>query len=128
MKDTDKSTQVLWHDRKHHLWWPISFHRYEMKNGRVFYTKGLFSTTVDEVLIYRITDIRLKRTLMQKIFGTGTIVLSLRGDSESELALINIKNPNNVRDMLSNAVESSRHSHNVVGREFYADGLYVEEP
>lgn len=119
-------SNTIWKDRKHHLWWPISFQRYELRNSRIYQTVGLFSTSVDEVLLYRITDIHLKRSFLQKIFGTGTITLTVRGDSDPELKLVNIKNPNRVREILSTEVETSRVNHRVVGREFYGEDVHSD--
>ena len=64
--------EVKWRDRKHHLWFPFSFTIYEVRNERLYVQRGLFSTSFDETLLYRVTDLRLTRTLGQKIFGTGT--------------------------------------------------------
>jgi tRNA1(Val) A37 N6-methylase TrmN6 len=123
----NKST-VTWKDRKHHLWWPLSFQKYELRNGRLYQTIGLFSTSIDEVLLYRITDIQLTRTLGQKIFGTGTITLFIKGDSDKELSLVNIKHPKRVRELLSREVENARMQYNVVGREFYGGCTHIDGP
>lgn len=119
-------TPVIWKDRKHRMWWPLSFKRYILKEGRLFQNFGLFSTSVDEVLLYRITDIHLQQSLPQKLFGTGTIILTIRGDKDAELALVNIKHPNRVREILSREVENARVAHRVVGREFYGEDVHAD--
>ena len=48
---------VLWKDRKHFMWFPFSFTKYEVRNNRLYTQRGLLSTTYDEVLLYRILDI-----------------------------------------------------------------------
>ena len=63
----------LWHDRKRILGMPISFTRYQFDTERLTVAKGLLTTVVDEILLYRILDIKETRTLGQKIFGVGTI-------------------------------------------------------
>ena len=62
--------KIIWQDRKHFMWFPISFTKYEIKNDRLYQETGLFSTHYDELLLYRITDLCLRRNLAQKIFGT----------------------------------------------------------
>ena len=102
------NNNTVWKDRKHFLWFPISFTKYEIKNERLYQETGLFNTHYDELLLYRITDLCLKRSLAQKIFGTGTIVLSTKADSDKEVLLKNVKNPKEVKDLISHLVEEAR--------------------
>ena len=111
--------EILWRDRKHHLWFPFSFTKYYIQNGRLHQERGLLSTVHEETILYRITDITLKRTLAHKIFGTGTIVLKVQADSHPVQHLVNIKYPEDVRSYLSDLVDEERSSRNVAGREMY---------
>lgn len=116
------NSNVLWKDRKHFMWFPFSFTKYEVKDDRLYTQKGLLSTTFDEVLLYRITDIKLTRSLGQKIFGTGTVELCTRVDHDKHILLVNIKDPIRVNKLLSDIVEDARDKKNVVGKEFYGGG------
>lgn len=115
------NNNTVWKDRKHFMWFPISFTKYEIKNERLYQETGLFNTHYDELLLYRITDLCLKRSLAQKIFGTGTIVLSTKADSDKEVLLKNVKNPKEVKDLISHLVEEARNRKKVVGKEFFDD-------
>ena len=115
------NNNTVWKDRKHFMWFQISFTKYEIKNGRLYQETGLFNTHYDELLLYRITDLCLKRSLAQKIFGTGTIVLSTKADSDKEVLLKNVKNPKEVKDLISHLVEEARDRKKVVGKEFFDD-------
>ena len=115
MKDKD----ILWYDRKRILWFPFTFTKYWIKNGRLYIQEGLFSTKYDELLLYRIIDISLERTLSQKIFGTGTIILSTRADNDKVLKITNITNSEKVKDLLSELVEEARNKKKVNGKEFF---------
>ena len=114
MKDT-----ILWQDRKRILGMPISFTKYLIKNNRLYVSKGLFSTDENEILLYRILDLTLKRTLLDKILGVGTIKLITCDPTDKELYLEKIKKPKEIRDMLSNIVERQRKELNIKGREMY---------
>ncbi len=114
------STIIKWQDRKHFMWFPFSFTKYQLSNDRIYTQKGLLNTKYDEVLLYRIVDITLQRSLAQKIFGTGTIILTCRADTESEVRLINIKQPISVKNMLSEDIEHSRGHRRVIGKEFWS--------
>lgn len=121
MKETN-----IWQDRKHFMWFPFSFTKYSIKNERLYQETGLISTHYDELLLYRITDICLKRSFAQKIYGTGTVVLYTKADSNREVLLKNIKNPKQVTDLISKLVEEIRDKRNVVGKEFFADSLDLD--
>lgn len=111
--------EVIWSDRKRILGMPISFTKYELKNKRIYTSRGLFLTSEDEVLLYRILDFSLERTLLDRILGVGTVTLYTCDKSDKELKLEKIKNPKAVRDMLSDLVEDERRKLNLKGREMY---------
>lgn len=115
-----ENTNILWKDRKHHLWFPISFTSYYIEDDRLMIKKGLLSTTLDETLLYRIIDISFQQTLAGKIFGTGNVILKTKADASGEIVLENIAKPLEVRKMLSKLVEESRDRRNIVGKEFYS--------
>lgn len=111
---------IHWKDRKHHLWFPFSFTKYYIEDERLMIQTGLFNTTLEETLLYRIVDITMKQGLGGKIFGTGNLIIKAKVDSTPEIMLENISNPTKIRAMLSRMVEESRQSRNVVGKEFYS--------
>ena len=115
-----ENTDILWKDKKHHLWFPLSFTTYYIEDDRLMIKKGFFNTTLDETLLYRIVDITFRQSLGEKIFGTGNIILKTKADADRDITLVNIKQPLEVRKMLSRMVEESRDRRNVVGKEFYS--------
>lgn len=110
---------VLWKDRKRILGLPISFTKYEVTNDRFITNCGLFTTTTNETLLYRILDIKLVRKFSQKIFGVGTITLYSADRSDGEYEIKNIKKPAEVRKFLSKIIEHERHAKGITGREMY---------
>lgn len=123
----DKDVTVQWKDRKHWMWFPFSFTKYALKNDRLYTDTGFFNTHYDELLLYRVTDICLNRTLWQKLFGTGTITLSTRIDTNKEILLVNIKNPLQVKEILSDAIEKARDSRDLVRKDFFGAGGLDED-
>ena len=123
-----KSNNEIWSDRKRILGLPISFTKYTIKKNRLYSSTGLFSTKEDELLLYRILDFKLEITLINKIFGVGTITLYTCDETDRELKLIRIKNPKEVRDLLSEIVEEARNQNKVKGREMFgvSRGEYIE--
>ncbi len=117
----DSANTPLWKDRKHHLWFPLSFTKYSIENDRLMITEGFLSTTINETLLYRIVDLTLHRTVGHRLFGTGDIIIKAKADATPEIILKNISKPLKVRNLISQAVEESRQHRNVVGKEFYSD-------
>ena len=122
--DPKKTSPVLWKDRKHHLWFPLSFTKYRIQDDRLYKDVGLFTTVSDEVMLYRIIDLTLVRTFAQKIFGTGTVLVTCRMNREEVIKLENIANPKKVKDYISRLVEQERTKRNVVGKEFFGADIH----
>lgn len=126
-KRTDQDP-ILWKDRKRFLGMPLSFTRYEVTDDRLVTSVGLFSTETDEILLYRILDLKMRRSFGQKLCGVGTIVLYTADKSNKTLELLNVKRPNQVRNFLSKAVETVRLNMGLAGREIYGvAGAPVDE-
>ena len=99
---------VLWRDRKRNLGLPLSFTVYKLKEDRLFLQQGFFTTRYEETLLYRVRDLSLRRTLWQKIFGVGSIVVTSSDKSNPYLELKNIKNTMEVKELLHDKVEDMR--------------------
>ena len=67
--------EILWADTKRILGMPISFTKYRVDENRLYCKRGFLKVETDELLLYRIMDIRSSQTLGQRIFGVGTVVL-----------------------------------------------------
>lgn len=115
--------EVLWKDRKRYMGMPLSFTRYQLTKTKLTVKKGLFNTSHDDILLYRILDIELHRSFGQKIFGVGTITIHAQDRSTPELILKNIKKSEAFADYLGNIVEKVRDSKRVTGREMYGAGI-----
>lgn len=109
----------LWQDRKRtFLGLPWSFTKYRLTEEKLFITTGLFNTKEEEIRLYRIMDMTLKRSLGEKIFRLGTIHLCSADKSTPEIDLKRIKKSVDVRDLLSDLVEKQRTKKGITSREF----------
>lgn len=111
--------KILWKDRKRYLGLPISFTVYSLDNNRLYLKKGFLNSVTDELLLYRILDVKLSRSLGQKIFGVGTIVLSTADQSNPILTIKNVRNSDRTRKLLSNIVERERNEKRIMGKEMF---------
>ena len=113
--------EILWKDRKRHLGLPLSFTKYSLSEDRLFYERGLFSTTLDEVQLYRVRDVRVIRTLGQKIFGVGTVHLISSDKSCPDMQLENIKQPIETKELIVDLVNKARRANRVRSSELLED-------
>lgn len=98
----------LWKDRKRILGLPITFTRYRLSEDRIFRETGLLNLKEEEVLLYRVQDLELKRSLFQRIFGVGTVCVHSSDKTTPHLDLLNIKNPREVKELLHRQVEEKK--------------------
>lgn len=101
---------------------PWTFTKYKVDDERLTCKKGLLKTETDEILLYRILDIKSRETLGQKLFGVGTVTLYCSDKSSGVFELQNVKKPEQVRRFLSDLVEKKRTESGVKGREIYGSG------
>ena len=118
----------IWQDRKRNwLGLPWTFTKYALTEDRLFVSTGLLKTVENEVRLYRILDLSLTRNLMQRIVGTGTIIVSSADKTLGEFELKNIKNPAEVKETLSEIVEKNRDQKRVTSREFMGEDDLLDE-
>ena len=100
--------EYLWKDRKRYFGMPLSFTRYSLSDDRLFLSVGFFSIKDEEVLLYRIRDITTSRTLWQRLFGVGTVIVASSDKTMPNLVLKNIKDPIFVKELIHKQVEETK--------------------
>ncbi len=96
---------------------PFTFTTYTITKNKLIYKTGFLNTNEDEVLLYRIVDQTKKRSLFQRIFGLGTIIVNSKDKTCPELEIKNIKDVNEFYETLSTSIERSRTQRNIRGTE-----------
>ena len=113
---------TLWRDRKRTIFGlPLSFTKYTLLSDKLLVETGLLTTKEDEVRLYRINDVSLKRTLGQKLFGIGTVHCCSSDQTLGDFDIKNVKRPREVKDLLSRMVEEERLRNRVYTRENFVD-------
>jgi uncharacterized membrane protein YdbT with pleckstrin-like domain len=114
--------EILFKQRKR-LWCglPWTFTVYSFDEERLFIKSGMLNIKEDEIRLYRILDLSLKRNFMQRIFGLGTIVVDSSDKTMKCFEIKNIKKARDAKEMLSKLVEEERVRKRISGREFMSD-------
>ena len=103
----DKPTR-LWEDRKRHMGLPISFTKYELSENRLFCETGFLNQKEEEILLYRVRDISMSKSLCQRIFGVGTVTIVSSDKTAPNIDLKNIKKPGEVKELIFQKVEEAK--------------------
>ncbi len=122
----DKTTYV-WKDRKRIIFGlPWTFTVYKLTEEKLFIETGFFSKKEEEIRLYRVMDLTLKRPFGQRLWGLGTIHCCTADKSTPEFDILKIKKSKQVKDMISDMVEKQREEKRISAREFMSDGGYDE--
>ncbi len=121
--ESARTSGPLWKDRKRtFLGLPWSFTIYSFDEERFYIQTGVFTIKKDQVRLYRIMDLSLKKTLGQRMFGLGTIKVCSGDKTLQDFEILNVKHPEEVMEQLSRLVEKERDRKRVASREFLQDG------
>ncbi len=108
----------IWIDRARWAGVPI-FTMYTLTSERIYVKTGIFNLREEELLLYRVLDITLRQSLLERILGLGTVLIYAVDATDPVLALNSIKNPRNVRQIISELVESRRRESGIRGKEMF---------
>lgn len=113
----------IWTDKKRtFLGLPWSFTRYILTEKKFITRKGFFTVVEDEVDLYRIVDKSLRRTLGQRMFKLGTVILNCRDVDTPVKEVLSIKNPRKFMELLEQHVDEQRDKYNTRGRDIIGSG------
>ena len=115
------SGNVLWNQRKRN--WcrtPFTFTVYTLTDQELSIKTGVLNQKFNLIKLFRIVDISVERTFLQRIFGMSTLVLNTHDSSSGDgvVRLINIIDGFGVREIMQGAVDDSRRMNGMTTREF----------
>ncbi len=99
---------IIWRDKKRILGMPISFTRYALSYDRLYVTVGAINIRDDEVLLYRVRDISVRRSLWQRMANLGTVTVNTSDKSTPIVVLKNIKDPLIVKELIHENAEEMK--------------------
>ena len=115
------SGNVLWKQRKRN--WcrtPFTFTVYTLTDKEMSIKTGILNEKFNLIKLFRIVDISVERSFLQRLFGMSTLVLDTRDQSSGNgvVVLKNIVHGFEVRQALQEAVDASRKENGMSAREF----------
>lgn len=87
---------------------PWTFTRYTIKEDVLTINTGLIRQVENDCYMYKIQDVKLVTTLMERIFGLGSVVCFTGDTTHPEITLIHIKNSKEIKEFILDKSEKGR--------------------
>lgn len=107
---TGEEEQEMYRERKRLLFLglPWTFTKYTIKPDMITIEDGLLKTEENDCYMYRIQDVKLVTTLMERIFGLGTVICYTGDVTNPEIHLTHIKKAKEIKNYILKASEEAR--------------------
>ena len=105
---------------------PFSFTKYTVNEEKINIKSGFLSIVEDDAFMYKIQDVRLKRSFFERVFGLGTVVCYTGDITHPELQLAHIKNAEEIKDFIMKTSEEARIKRRTL-HTMEIDGRFEEE-
>ena len=101
---------VKFTERKRWLFFglPFTFTVYNLGDDLLTIDSGLLKTEENDCYMYKITDAKLSITLIERIFGLGTVTCYTGDTTDKVIILKHIKNATEIKDYIIMASEAAR--------------------
>ncbi len=87
---------------------PLSFTTYTIEEEKVNIRKGLLRVVEDDTLMYRIQDVKLCTSLLERIFKLGTVQCFSSDVTDPKLELRHIRKAREIKDYILKTSETER--------------------
>ena len=122
-----QKAEYIWQDRKRTIFGlPWSFTVYRLVKDKLLIETGFLSKKQEEVRLYRIMDLTLHRPIGQRLWGLGTIHCCTADKSTPDFDILQIKDSERVKNLISDMVEQQREEKRISAREFMVDHEHDE--
>lgn len=106
----DMDTTVMFSERKRLLFFglPWTFTKYTITPSLLTIDRGFLNTIQDDCYMYKIQDVKLNKTLLERIFGLATITCYTGDVTHPEIRLEHIKHSADIKNYLLKTSEEAR--------------------
>lgn len=87
---------------------PWTFTLYRMKEDMLNVKSGFFKLEQNDCYMYKIVDVKLSQSFMERLCGLGTIICYTGDTTDKELILKHIKNSEEIKNYLLKTSEEAR--------------------
>ncbi|MFH1613757.1 MAG: PH domain-containing protein [Planctomycetota bacterium] len=76
---------------------------YEVNTDRIEWTRGILDRRIDNIDMFRVIDLRLRRSILDCILGIGTVTLITSDKTDPEFRFAKIRDPRNLYNIIKKA-------------------------
>lgn len=87
---------------------PVCFTKYIVTDEMITVRSGFLSVTEDDAYMYKVQDVRLKKSFLERIFSMGTVVCFTGDTTHPQLVLTHIKHASDIKEFIIRASEEAR--------------------
>ena len=100
----------LFRERKRWLFLglPWTFTVYHVREDMITIDRGFFNKQEDDCYMYKVTDVRLNSSLMERMFKLGTVTCFTGDVTDSNLVFKHIRNAKAIKDYILEKADSER--------------------
>ena len=91
--------------------------RYEVSTDRIEWSRGLLDRRVDNLDMFRVVDLKLRRSLLDCIVGVGTVTVITTDKSDPEFAFEKIRDSRKLYDVIKKASLEADRRNNAIHLE-----------
>ncbi|MHC4521429.1 MAG: PH domain-containing protein [Planctomycetota bacterium] len=87
---------------------------YEVTPDRIEWSRGIFDRQVDNLDMFRVIDLKLRRSLLESLLGIGTVRLTTKDDSDPQFDFVKVHDCRSLYDVIKEAGLEADKTRNVI--------------
>ncbi len=102
---------------------PFTFTKYTVEDEKMVIDRGFFTTTEDDCYIYKILDVKLERSLLERMFKLGTVICYTGDVTDKVIKLTHIRHSQEIKDYIFEKSEEMRRKRRTLNTLSLTQGL-----
>lgn len=82
--------------------------RYRLTDQRLFIERGIFAQTIDQTELIRVDDVRLRKTLANRLLGLGSIEVLSTDVTDREVVIEGVRGPETIAEQIRGNMRTLR--------------------
>jgi uncharacterized membrane protein YdbT with pleckstrin-like domain len=87
---------------------PWTFTKYLLKDEILTVQKGFFNTIINDCYMYKIVDVQLEKSLLEKMLGLGTVVCYTSDTTDKVLRISHVRKSEQIKNFILEKSEKMR--------------------